>query len=427
MTERQVILVDPYAGAADYADAFRARGVTPVAVLTTPTPLPAYHHTWAPDRFHTVHHHTGDLAALVRTVRAHDPLAVIPGNESGVLLSDALTQELWPGTGNDPELSEARRDKWPMARALERAGVPHPRTLSTADEEEAANWLRETGLTSRALVLKPRRSGGTDAVRKVEPGEDWRPSFRALLGSVNRFGLPNDTVLLQEFAAGTEFAVDTYSVDGELGIVSVAQYTKSTRADRIGIYDAVDYLSPDDPRVAQLGAYTRDVARAVGIRTGCAHTEIMLTEDGPRLVETAARLAGSCLQHSARLATGDCQIDRTVRHLLDGEFTRGFVRERPTRVLWLSAPHAGTLRGGTVLDEARELPTFQRLGRAYPDGAHVPRTEDLFTSLGWVLLAGDTESAVDADTAAVRDIESRLPIEPSPPNPRQSRTGWESC
>ena len=413
--QRHVILVDPYSEAVEYAHAFRKRGVEPVAVLSTPAPLKSYLHGWKPDSFSATHFHDGDFAKLARIVRGYDPIAVIPGNESAVRLVDSLIEELAPGTGNVPELSAARRDKWPMAQAVARAGIPHLRTFAAATEQEAANWLRETGLEGRALVLKPRCSGGTDGVHKVEAGEDWRLPFRQLLGSVNMFDLSNDSILLQEFASGTEFVVDTYSVNGELGLVAVVQYSKSTRGNRIGVYDAEDYLLPEDPLVGVLESYTRQVARAVGIRTGCTHTEIMMTDQGPRLIEIAARLDGGCGQQAARLATGDCQIDRAVRHHLDSVFVPGYEIVRPTRVAWLSAANSGTMRNAEVLDGVRELASFQKLGCRYPNGSRVPMTEDLFTTLGWVLLSAPDQDVVDQDTKRVREIEAKVVIDPLGP------------
>ncbi|MEU3756833.1 ATP-grasp domain-containing protein [Streptomyces olivoreticuli] len=412
---RHVVLVDPYSEAVQYANAFRERGVEPVAVLSTPAPLNSYRHGWNPDAFGSTHFHDGDFAKLTRIVRGYDPVAVVPGNESAVRLVDALIEELAPGTGNAPELSAARRDKWPMVRAVASAGIPHLRTFAADTEEEAADWLRETGLEGQALVLKPRCSGGTDGVHKVEAGEDWRPPFRQLLGSVNRFDISNDSVLVQEFASGTEFVVDTYSVNGELGLVAVVKYSKSTRGNRIGVYDAEDYLHPDDPLVGVLETYTRQVAQAVGIRTGCTHTEIMQTDRGPRLIEIAARLDGGCAQQAARLATGDSQIDRTVRHHLDNAFSPGFEIVQPTRVAWLSAANSGTMRNAEVLDAVRELASFQKLGFRYPNGSQVPKTEDLFTTLGWVLLSTPDQDLLDQDTERVRDIEAKVVIDPLGP------------
>ncbi|MFE9255365.1 ATP-grasp domain-containing protein [Streptomyces sp. NPDC006879] len=410
--QRHVILVDPYSGAAEYANAFRERGIEPVAVLSTPGPLDSYRRTWSPDTFYRTHCFNGNLSDLVGTVKDYDPVAIVPGNESAVMLVDLLVAELMPGSGNVLELSEARRDKWPMAEVVAAAGIPHLRQIATADPREVSTWIDENELQGWPLVLKPRRSGGTDDVHKVGAGEDWRPYFDRLLGSVNRFDISNDTVLVQEFAPGSEYIVDTYSVDGKFGVVSVSRYSKSAKYDRIGIYDALDYLSPEDPIAQELTSYARQVAEAVGVRNGATHTEIMLTDEGPRLIEIAARLAGSCLQYAARCATGDSQIDRTVRHYLDGAFTPGYEIVRPVRVVWLSSPRAGILCNAEVLDQVRELETFQRLGTPYATGDVVPCTEDLFTSLGWVILGGTDQESVDADTLRVKEVESQLVVEP---------------
>ena len=410
--QRYVVLVDPYSEAVEFAAAFRKRGVEPVAVLSTPAPLNSYLHGWKPEAFSATHFHDGDFAKLAQVVDSYDPIAIIPGNECAVMLVDALIEARAPGTGNDPKLSAARHDKWPMAQAMVSAGVPHLRTFATAVEQDAAEWLRETGLEGQALVLKPRCSGGTDGVHKVEAGEDWRPYFRQLLGSVNRFDETNDSILFQEFVSGTEFVVDTYSVDGELGLVAVIQYTKSARGQRIGVYDAEDYLPPDDPLVGVLGSYTRQVAKAVGIRTGSTHTEVMMTDRGPRLIEIAARLDGGVGQQATRLATGDSQVDRTVRHHLDSAFTPGYELVRPTRVVWLSTANSGIMSNAEVFDGVRELASFQKMVCRYPNGSQAPKTEDLFTTLGWVLLSATHQDIVDQDTKQVREIEARVVIEP---------------
>ena len=62
---------------------------------------------------------------------------------------------------------------------------------------------------------------------------------------------------------------------------------------------------------------------AVGIRIGCGHVEVMMTADGPRLIEVAARLAGGGHQMVSELATGDNHIKRTVAHRVRGEVGTG--------------------------------------------------------------------------------------------------------
>jgi len=408
---RPAVLVDPYAGAKDYSPAFRARGVRTLALLSTPKPLPAFLRGWFPDEFDEVWTFNGDLPALVERLRAEDPLCVEPGNESAIELAEALNETLLPHLANTPGGTAARRDKWHMAQALRNAGVPVVRQLCSADPDEVVDWLRETRLHGSRLVLKPPKSGGTDDVHVFDPGQDWRPVFERLVTTTNRFGFVNGSVLVQEFVAGTEYVVDTYSVAGRHGVADVLEYTKGTLGQRLGVYLRSRLLPPEHPQIPALLDYTYRVLDAVGIRNGGGHTEIIFTADGPRLMEVAARLAGTPLQALARYASKDCQIDRAVRHVLDGEFTPGYRLLRHASVALLCAPRAGVLRNGELLDEMRALPTVQAAALPYRTGDNVPATADLFTNLGYLILGDPDEAAVETDYNRIRTLEQQLVID----------------
>ena len=248
--QRYAVVVDPLAAGQDYPVAFAEAGVATVAVLAGPDTLndPYYAQSWYPTNFAHVHRFDGDLAAMAALLRRYDPLCLIPGAETGVELADALVELVVPGSGHVPGLAAARRDKWAMAQAMGAAGVPQLRQLSSDSPDEVAAWLRATGLDRAALVLKPTKSAGTDNVHVVAAGEDWRPFFDLIYGQVNDLFIRNDAVLVQEFAAGTEYLVDSYSVDGVHALVDVCRYTKLQRGDLIGIYDLVDFLAPDPHR-----------------------------------------------------------------------------------------------------------------------------------------------------------------------------------
>jgi hypothetical protein len=412
MNSRPAVVVDAYSGSVEYARGFRSRGVPVIGVLSTPEPLPVFVKAWHPEEFDRVLYHDGDFEALVAALDAEEPLCVVPGNESAVELTEALCEVLTPDAGNVPGLTAARRDKWQMAQRLAKAGVPHIRQLCSDDPDEIARWLRESGLEGKRLVLKPPKSGGTDAVYFCEAGEDWRPHFDVLCGAVNRFGVRNAGVLVQEFAKGVEFVVDTYSVDGRHGLTDVLEYRKRTRGSRLGLYERVVFVPRDDPRLPVLVDYAMHVLDVLGIRNGAAHAEVMLTDDGPRLVEVAARLAGTPVQQSARFATGDCQIDRAVRRHLDGTFTPDYeLRQHVT--IWMLASHsAGVLRDGSSVQGLRDLPTVVDAGLPYDTGDTLPATEDLFTLLGWLVLASPDRAAIERDYSVIQTVERDLPVDP---------------
>lgn len=273
-------------------------------------------------------------------------------------------------------------------------------------------WLRDTGLRSAPLVVKPPKSFGTDDVHMIRAGQDWRPVFDGILGRINIGGCRNEAVLVQEFAPGTEYIIDSYSVDGRHGLVDVCRYTKATRGDRIGIYDCVDFLPVSDPVVGPIRSYTWQVLDALGVRNGAAHTEVMLTPDGPHLLEVGVRLAGAAHQDLTRLATDDSQLDRTVRHWLDGAFRESYQLMRRVRIAFLSAPRAGFWRNAEIFVPAAELKTVHTVRIAYRTGEHVPETTDLFSTLGHVIFVGKDMTQLEADYQLVKEMERDLLVDP---------------
>jgi biotin carboxylase len=406
-----VAIVDPYSSAHGLAPAFLAADIRPVAIQTAFVLPPTALSTWEPANFDHVLDGTGGLESLVSELRALNPVRILPGAESGIELADALTERLLPGTGNVPALGAARRDKWETARALADAGVPRLEQLCTADAAEAERWLVERGLAGAPLVLKPPRSAGADAVHVVRPGHDWRGVFASLLGDVNKMGVRNDGVLIQEFAEGVEYAVDTYSADGVHTLVLVCRYRKRAVGDRLGVYEAVEFLPADAPEIAKLFGYVRQVLDAVGLTSGSAHVEVMATPRGLRLIEVNSRLAGGRQQELTRLATGDSQIDRHVRHIVDGHPGPDvYTLRRHVTVAYLSAPRPGVWRNAEELSAAEKLATFHSAHLVFGTGDEVPQTLDVFSALGQIVLAGDTADAVAADLAVVRRIEARFQI-----------------
>jgi biotin carboxylase len=408
---RFVVVVDPVRAGQEYLTAFREAGVEPIAVLSTDEPALPHRQVRLDDVDH-VHVFRDNLSELADTLGGYAPLCVIPASETGVELADALGALVAPGTGNVPELTAARRDKWAMAEAARKAGLAHPRQLRADDPAVIADWLAEQGLAGARLVVKPPKSAGGDNVHLVPPGADWRPAFDLIQGQTNKLGLVNDAVLVSEFIEGTEYMVDSYSADGQHGLVDVCRYVKKQRGDRIGLYDLIDFLPPDAPEVAIIWPYVQRVLDAVGVRNGCGHTEVILTPDGPVLVELAARPAGGGHQMITKLATGENHITRTVAHRARGEFADDYRLIQYVCSVVISAPHAGVWRNAEIFDDVHTLATYHDQWFAARTGEPVVATDDIYTMLGWVVLASADKDAVEADYRRLKELELQLDIRP---------------
>jgi hypothetical protein len=107
---------------------------------------------------------------------------------------------------------------------------------------------------------------------------------------------------------------------------------------------------------------------------------------------------------SGAFATGDSQIERTVRHVLDGDFRPGFELIREVRTAWLCSDHAGPVREMEILQAALDLPTVYKM--SIPEnGKEVPMTNDVTTSLGWIIQGASDWGAIEADYKRIRELE----------------------
>jgi biotin carboxylase len=410
-----IVIVDPVGSGAELAPAFAGRGVGAIAVRSLPpgaldgADAGGYQVNINDAHFQAVYDVGPDL---VEQLRRHNPRAVIPGDESGVELADQLAAALTPGFANVPALSPARRHKARMQAAIAAAGLPAIRTLNTADPAEVEPWLIANGLTASALVLKPALSAGSDNVHHVPPGGDWRAKFDLILSSANKLrGEANETVIVQEMLVGTEYAVDTVSANGEHFLAHLIRYNKTSAGERMTVFDHTEFVPFDQAQHGEMLAYFKQVLDALGIRWGAAHGEVMLTADGPRLIEVGARTCGGPVLGFSRLATGSSQLERVVEAFVDGRIsTRTYDFKQTVVPVFLISPNAGILRNIEVMDFARHLPTHHNTYIWRGNGVRVPRTIDTLTSLGIIALAGDRE-AVFADYKRIREAEKQLVIE----------------
>ncbi|GAA2974126.1 ATP-grasp domain-containing protein [Actinokineospora diospyrosa] len=409
------VVVDPYSSGALFASALAERGIEVVAVLSSEKPPEAYASSYRPQDYTDPIVFRGDLAEVADRLRPLDPRCVIAGCESGVELTERLAPLVAPWRSNVAELADARRDKWAMAKAVAAAGLPIIPQICTDDADEVRDWLLRAGLTGRDLVIKPPKSASTDGVVKVAGGADWAGVFAANLGRVNQFGEVDDRLLVQQLVTGTEYVIDTFTQDGVHALVDVCRYSKVDNGPYMAVYDTMRWLPETDPAIPALLDYARQVLDAVGVRYGAAHVEIMNTADGPLLIELGARPHGGGQPRFNRVATGDSQIDRTVRSLAGEPVSADYRLVQHQLCVFHIAPSSGTVHGVSALEKVRDLPSHHFSVQNLVEGGPVRATGNLVDSLdfGFAILSHPDAAQVDADHRVVRDLERELVITPT--------------
>lgn len=403
--DRTVVMVDVYAPTMRLARAFADAGCAVVRVRSTEEVPPVYRAHGSDDGdglfADTIVHH-GDVELTLKAVAEHAPVAVVTGGELGVELADRLSEALGL-TSNGTRLSAARRDKYVQIETVAAAGLRTAKQLSVTDADELVGWHAALG---GRIVVKPVRSAGNDGVAFCDTPQEAVAAYRAVAGAHNIFSLPNDGVVAQEYLAGTEYVVNTVSGDGRHRATDVWRYTKiSANGVRDRISGAV-LVPPTAPEWTELIGYARDVLDALGVRHGPAHHEIMLTADGPCLVEVGVRLCGADTAAQALLALGESQVELTVQAYLDPAAFRASV-DRPQTVrhhvamAFLTSPVTGILRGYPLLDQVRALDSYYEVQIGVQAGGWLPLTVDDTTEPMMIVLAHPRPEVVERDLATV--------------------------
>jgi biotin carboxylase len=268
-------------------------------------------------------------------------------------------------------------------------------------------------------IVKPLRSAGTDGVHVVDDAEAAAEAAAELLRARTIYGHGNSTVLVQQYLDGDEYMVNCLSVDGHHTVTEVWRSVK-VQIGSAPVYDYTELVPAEDPEVRAVVRYVGAVLDALGTRWGPSHTEVILTGQGPLLVESAARPQGTIDVSAVTRATGRNPVVDAVHAMIDPELYAAGPPTAPVRRaargVSFICPATGRLRKDLDWARVRALDSFHSLlapaGRA---GEYVTRTCDLFNRPGAVYLVHDDPAVVARDHAAIRFWEAHdfYDIEPA--------------
>jgi hypothetical protein len=409
-----VTVVDGYSAGNFYPAAFADSGAALIHVQSTPELIPTM---LAPDlgRYAENIVMTGEPnaeAKVLDRLRHLRPTCVIPGQESAVLLADRLSEALGVPT-NGTRCSPARRDKYAMIETLRAAGLRCADQVKTSDPAVAVGWAESNGYP---VVVKPLSSAATDGVQVCQDSGQVRDAAEAVLSGRDIFDFANDEVLVQSYLPGIEYIVDTVSSDGLRYACGVWQYEKDLLPSGRNIYDKDILVDPDGVVAETLIAYVDDVLRALDIRWGPAHAEVIVTPEGPALVEIGARLNGNLDPGFHDVCVGNNQAAVTALAYLDpGRFRRELGGRRYRRLQPAVVYNAPTVLDGVVesiddetVTRLRELESAHVVAVKLKPGARIRPTVDLLTSPLRVFLTAPDDDQLMADYAEARRLKDAV-------------------
>ncbi len=331
------------------------------------------------------------LAAVARNADRFGAIgAVVSADDESNLVAARTAEALGLPFHSVPSV-EAAGDKLVARRALRDAGIPGPKfaALSVGDGVERA--VEQAARLPWPRVLKPTGLSMSRGVLRVDDEAAFREGFARIGRLLARTG--GDQVLAETYLHGDEVAVEGLMDHGELLVLAVFDKPEPL----VGpTFEETLYITPSR-HPESLQAAVLDVVRqgcaALGLRHGPVHAEVRLTQEGPVLLEVAARSIGGQCSRVFTWALGQSLEGLIYRQALGLPLTVP-AQLRAAGVLMLPVPRAGELvRVDTAAAES--VPGVRAVSITHPPGAAVP-LPDGDRYLGFVFADAGTPSEVES-------------------------------
>jgi biotin carboxylase len=309
-----------------------------------------------------------------------------------------------------PAAVAAARDKFQMRQCLAAAGVPVPRFRRIRLDENPVLAARGVAFP---CVLKPLSLSASRGVIRANTTEQFVVAFKRIgvllrRDDVSVSGDAAQYLLAEAYVPGLEVALEGLLRGGTLNVLALFDKPDPLEGP---YFEETIYVTPSRlPEAVQdaIRATTVAACAALGLTEGPVHAELRVNDDGPWVLEVAARSIGGLCSRTLRFGTGMTLEEIILRHALGWPIAT-LERERPAAgVMMVPIPRGGTLRAVHGVEEAKAVPHVEDVVISAHVGQEVVPLPEGWQYLGFVFARSRDPAEVED---ALRIAHSRLRFE----------------
>jgi biotin carboxylase len=291
----------------------------------------------------------------------------------------------------DARLHDLVTRKSAMRDALATAGIPSCRYAFAQGEEAVRAAVAGIGLP---CIVKPVAGEGSVGVAKVSAPQDLAAALARLGDAALAAG-----VIVEEFLVGEEFSVEAISTGGEHHIMAITKKYKDPET-----FVEVGHVVPaplEAHTATSIRDYVRSILSAFNYRDCPSHTELMLTADGPRIIETHTRLGGDRIVDLVRHSCGVDLYELASRQAIGADVAGlmpAALSYQQSAAIWYAGPDAhasqqlAEVRGADAAAAHDYVMSFELLREPGSPGVKVLSSFD--RSAAAVAVGGDAAEAL---------------------------------
>ena len=248
---------------------------------------------------------TIDIEGVVKTAKEFAPDGIMTLATDMPMRSIAAACEELGLSGISRETALKATDKGEMIKAFETHGVEHPWYYIVQDKTALDAVIDKITFP---CISKPTDNSGSRGVMLINNREELVKSVE-YSSSQGRSG----SVIGEEYLTGNEVSGEILTLDGEPHVLQVTDKLPTGAPHFVEMGHSQPSSLPASS-VDAIKDLAKRAVKAVGVKNGPAHVEIMMTEKGPRMIELGARMGGDCITtHLVPLSTGIDMVECTIK------------------------------------------------------------------------------------------------------------------
>jgi len=353
---------------------------------------------------------SANIAEIINKLKKYNIKAIIAGSETAVNATDEIADS-FAVLKNDVATTALRRNKYFMIEALRKKNIPCALQYKSNNVVELIDFFEK--LNFEKVILKPTLASSSEGVSICKNKEDIRNNFKEFFKKRNNEGEVNKEFVIQELLMGDEFIIDSVSCKGQHLITGVWKRIGDNE-NIIATNQYIDLISNKSQEFQILKEYTKLVLDAVGIENGPAHSEVKLTQQGPKLIETGARLSGIDVFSTQYEAQGYSQLSCAVEAYINPEL---FLKEinlyenlpqKAMRIIIFSPTIEGKINRNPNLLPLLKLSTIKSIEFLFEKDDFIKKNKYIFDRPGYAMMLAETPEEFENDYNEFRRLEKKL-------------------
>jgi biotin carboxylase len=341
---------------------------------------------------------TENIFPLVAAAHACRPFAQVYSSTEMGLVPAAKLNELLGLGGTSVKAVTTLKDKPLMRKKLQENNLSVVKFAIGSSRSDLASF---SSSLSRPMIVKPVDSSGSFGVFMLDYPNSER-AVQKLFDQLQACGLKE--FLMEEFLVGNEISVESFSFEGRHILLACTQKFIADNFVEIG-HVVPALLDPNTSRLlAELVPQFLDLME---IKDGPCHTEVMLTDHGPYIIESHNRTGGDHIPQLVEMAVGvqlfELAFGWPIGRVAPLERAPEARAAGAVRFFWPPPGRVVSIQG---MEEAAKMPGINEIHLRVGIGGEVPVVRRSADRVGFISARGKTpEEALNRCMRAMREVK----------------------